>query len=156
MSVPNVIFVDTSVFGEQRYNFQSAAMTAFLEVTKTAPPTLLFPAPTEQEIARHIQEQVDAVSKLRTRSSSGSEEFSIAGLDRSDDDEDGVQDPKDPQENEADQNQAKDRGDNVVDEHRDLEIERFFAVRIAAGPRFGFKKSEKSRAVLGCICRAFR
>ena len=60
-------------------------------------------------------------------------EFSIAGLDRSDDDEDGVQDPKDRQENEADQDQAKDRGDNVVDEHRDLEVERFFAVRIDLG-----------------------
>jgi hypothetical protein len=41
MSVPRVIFVDTSVFDEQCYNFQSAAMMAFLEATKTAPPTLL-------------------------------------------------------------------------------------------------------------------
>ena len=60
-------------------------------------------------------------------------EFSIARLDRSDDDEDGVQDPKDRQENEADQDQAKDRGDQVVDQHRDLEVERFFAVRIDLG-----------------------
>src|SRR5207244_2705466 len=60
-------------------------------------------------------------------------EFSIAGLDRSNDDEDGVQDPKDRQENEADQDQAKDRGDEGVDEHRDLEVERFLAVRIDFG-----------------------
>ena len=64
MSIPNVIFVDTSVFDEQRYNFQSAAMTAFLEATKTGSPTLLLPAPTEREITRHIQEQVDAASKV--------------------------------------------------------------------------------------------
>ncbi len=44
-----------------------------------------------------------------------------------------VQDPEDGQENEADQDQAKDRGDDVVDEHRDLEVERFFAVRIDLG-----------------------
>ena len=60
-------------------------------------------------------------------------EFSVARLDGGDDDEDGVQDPKDGQENEADQDEAKDRGDNVVDEHRDLEVERFFAVRIDLG-----------------------
>src|SRR5947207_1641413 len=60
-------------------------------------------------------------------------EFSIAGLDGGDDDEDGVQDPKDGQENEADQDEAKDPGDHVVDEHRDLEVERFLAVRIDLG-----------------------
>src|ERR1700674_4726593 len=60
-------------------------------------------------------------------------EFSVAGLDGGDDDEDSVQDPKDGQENEADQDQAKDRGDNVVNEHRDLEVERFLAVRTDLG-----------------------
>ncbi len=44
-----------------------------------------------------------------------------------------VQDPEDGQENEADQDQAKDRGDQVVDEHRDPEVERFFAVGIDLG-----------------------
>ena len=34
---------------------------------------------------------------------------------------------------EADQDQAKDRGDDVVDEHRDLEVERFLAVRVDLG-----------------------
>jgi len=64
MSVPRVIFVDTSIFDEQRYNFQSAAITAFLDAIKTARPTLLLPAPTEQEIIRHIREQVDEASKI--------------------------------------------------------------------------------------------
>src|SRR5437016_5280100 len=41
--------------------------------------------------------------------------FSIARLDGGNDDADGIQDPKDCQENEADQDQAKDGGDNVVD-----------------------------------------
>ena len=57
-------------------------------------------------------------------------EFAVARLDRGDDDEDGVQHPEDRQENEADQDQAKDGGDDVLDEHRDLEVECFFAVRI--------------------------
>lgn len=60
-------------------------------------------------------------------------ELPIAGLNRSDDDEDGVQDPKDRQENEADQDQTKDQRDDVVNEHRELEVERFFAVRINLG-----------------------
>jgi hypothetical protein len=59
-------------------------------------------------------------------------EFSVARLDGGDDDEDSVQDPKDGQENKADQDEAKDPGDHVVDEHRDLEVERSIAVRIAA------------------------
>src|SRR5256714_14770417 len=38
-------------------------------------------------------------------------EFSVAGLDGGDDDEDGVQDPEDGEENEADQDQTKNGGD---------------------------------------------
>jgi hypothetical protein len=63
MSVPEVIFIDTSVFDEQRYNFQSAAITAFLESLKGISPTLLLPDPTEREINRHITDQVDAAKK---------------------------------------------------------------------------------------------
>src|SRR5205814_8963594 len=59
--------------------------------------------------------------------------FSIARLDGGNDDADGIQDPKDGEKNEADQDEAKDGGDNVVDEHRDLEVERFFAVRVDLG-----------------------
>src|SRR2546423_1572226 len=60
-------------------------------------------------------------------------EFSVAGLDGGDDDEDGVQDPEDGEENEADQDQTKDGGDDIVDEHRDLEVDGFFAVRVDLG-----------------------
>jgi len=78
-------------------------------------------------------------------------EFSIACLDGGDDDEYRVQHPKDRQENEADQDQAKDRGDRVVDEHRDLEVERFFAVRIDLGRvvAFGQPDNERSEQVPG-------
>jgi hypothetical protein len=64
MSVPSVIFIDTSIFDEQRYNFQSAAITAFVESLKAVSPTLLLPDPTEREITRHIDEQVDAARKI--------------------------------------------------------------------------------------------
>ena len=60
-------------------------------------------------------------------------EFSVAGLDGGDNGEDNIQDPKDGQEKEADQDQAKDRGDDIVDEHGDLEVERLLAVRIDLG-----------------------
>jgi hypothetical protein len=50
MSVPRVIFIDTSIFDEQRYNFQSAAVTAFLDSIKAVSTTLLLPEPTEREI----------------------------------------------------------------------------------------------------------
>ena len=72
-------------------------------------------------------------------------EFSIAGLDRSDDDEDGVQDPKDRQENEADQDQAKDCGHRVVDQHRDLEIDSFLTVRVELGRFVAFDQPENER-----------
>src|SRR5699024_4848807 len=50
-------------------------------------------------------------------------EFSVARLDGGDDDEDRVQDPKDGQEKKADQDEAKNGGDHVVNEHGDLEVE---------------------------------
>jgi hypothetical protein len=37
------------------------------------------------------------------------------------------------EEDEADQDEAKDGGDEVIDEHRDLEIERFLAVGVDFG-----------------------
>ena len=60
-------------------------------------------------------------------------EFSVARLDGGDDDEDGVQDPKDGEKDEADQDEAENGGDEVVDEHRDLEVERFLAVSVDLG-----------------------
>ena len=73
-------------------------------------------------------------------------EFSVARLDGGDDGEDNVQDPKDRQENEPDQDEAEDRGDDVVDEHRDLEIERFFAVRVDLGRVAALDQPDDERA----------
>lgn len=72
-------------------------------------------------------------------------EFSIARLDGGDDDKDSIQDPEDRQENEADQDEAKNRGDRVVDEHRDLEVERFLAVRIDLGRLVAFDQPDDER-----------
>jgi len=78
-------------------------------------------------------------------------EFSIARLDGRDDDKNRVQHPKDRQKSEPDQDQAKDCGDDVVDEHRDLEVERFFAVRVDLGRvvPFGQPDNERSEQVPG-------
>src|ERR1700680_1495469 len=80
-------------------------------------------------------------------------EFSIARLDGGDDDEYRVEHPKDRQKNEPDQDKTKDRGDEVVDEHRDLEVERFFAVRIDLGRvvAFGQPDNERSAQVPGAM-----
>src|SRR3954471_13871764 len=53
-------------------------------------------------------------------------EFSVATLDGGDDDEDGVQDQKDGEENEADLVYKQKTAYEIVDEHRDLEVHGFF------------------------------
>jgi hypothetical protein len=60
MSVPSVIFVDTSIFDGQKYNFGSAFLTSFVGAVKGRGIMLLLPAPTEGEIDRHIDSQVEA------------------------------------------------------------------------------------------------
>ena len=72
-------------------------------------------------------------------------EFSVARLDGGDDGEDNVQDPKDSEKNEADQDEAKDRGDRVVDEHRDLEVERFLSVRVDLGRLVALDQPDNER-----------
>ena len=78
-------------------------------------------------------------------------EFSLTCLNGGDDDKDRVQHPKSRQKKEPDQDKAKDRGDEVVDEHRDLEVERFFAVRIDLGrvATLGQPDNERSEQVPG-------
>ena len=60
-------------------------------------------------------------------------ELAVARMDRGDDYQDSVQDPKDSEEDKTNQDQAENCGDEVVDEHRDLEIERFLAMSIDLG-----------------------
>ena len=64
MSTTNAIFIDTSIFDEQNYNFSSASMSAFLEVVKDQNMILLLPDPTRREIERHIEERSEEVIKV--------------------------------------------------------------------------------------------
>ena len=56
-----------------------------------------------------------------------------------------MQEKKEGQENEADEDEAKDRGDDVVEEHRDLEVERVFAVGIDIGRGVAFEQLDDER-----------
>jgi hypothetical protein len=57
MSCPRVIFLDTSIFDSQRYNFASNAFEAFLKAVSANEFLLLLPDCTEQEIKRHIEKK---------------------------------------------------------------------------------------------------
>lgn len=63
MSVPTAIFIDTSIFYEQNYNFSSATMSAFLKVAEDSKLTLLLPDTTQREIERHIKDRSQEVIK---------------------------------------------------------------------------------------------
>ena len=57
----------------------------------------------------------------------------MTGFHRRDDDKHRVQDPERDQDRNAYEHDAKDRGDRVVDQHRDLKIKRLFPVGIDLG-----------------------
>jgi hypothetical protein len=63
LSVPNTIFVDSSVLDEQNYNFGSSALAPFVSAAKEHKLTLLLPDPTLREITRHIDERSKEVVK---------------------------------------------------------------------------------------------
>ena len=69
MTVPNVVFIDTSVFDGQNYNYESSAFASFMPVAKNRGLTFLLPHPIELELQRHIKERVqeaaDAMGKAR-------------------------------------------------------------------------------------------
>ena len=56
--------------------------------------------------------------------------LSFAGLNRCNDDQHGVQHPEGYQDWNPNQEDAENRGDRVVNQHRDLEIQRFLSVRV--------------------------
>jgi hypothetical protein len=65
MSVPNVIFVDTCVFDEQNYNFDSLALSSFIAAVKGHSFVLLLPDPIQREVNRHIKTRsLDALKAL--------------------------------------------------------------------------------------------
>jgi hypothetical protein len=58
MSIPTAVFLDTSVFDGQQYNFHSTALATFVPACAKRSLTLLLPDPTEREIRRHLLERV--------------------------------------------------------------------------------------------------
>jgi hypothetical protein len=66
MSVPQFIFLDTTVFAGQTYNFESVALKTFVSAVQTKGGiTLLLPDPAEREVHRHIRERsAQALSAL--------------------------------------------------------------------------------------------
>jgi len=65
MSLPSAVFLDTSVFAGQQYNFSSTALASFIPVSKKHALKLLLPDPTEREIVRQIRERSqDALKAL--------------------------------------------------------------------------------------------
>lgn len=61
MSMPTAVFLDTSVFDGQQYNFQSTALATFVAACANRSLTLLLPDPTEREIKRHLRERIAEV-----------------------------------------------------------------------------------------------
>ena len=72
--------------------------------------------------------------------------LSFAGLNRCDDDQHGVQHPERYQDWNPDQEDAENRGNCVVNQHRDLEIQRFLAVCIYLGRVAAFYQPDDERA----------
>ena len=61
MSVPNNVFIDTSIFDQQSYNFDSAAFRPFIAAISGKGFSLILPDPTSREVRKHIAERADAV-----------------------------------------------------------------------------------------------
>jgi len=60
MSYPKIIFIDTCIFDAICYNFSAPTVKAFCEAVNGKKLQLLLPDPTEREIRRHIDEQVES------------------------------------------------------------------------------------------------
>ena len=54
MSIPTAVFIDTSVFRGQSYNFSSTAFSTFVPACKHRNLTLLLPDPMEREVNRQM------------------------------------------------------------------------------------------------------
>lgn len=57
MTIPFTLFIDTNIFDESSYNFQSASIKAFRQAIKSKSMKLVLPDPIEREINRHISER---------------------------------------------------------------------------------------------------
>jgi hypothetical protein len=61
MSTPTILFLDTTAFDQNQYNFGSTEFEALLSAAKERRLTLLLPDPTERELNRHIEEKARAI-----------------------------------------------------------------------------------------------
>ena len=73
-------------------------------------------------------------------------QFSFTRFHRSDDHEHDVQNPERDQNRDADQNKAEHECDRVINQHRDLEIERFLSVRVDFARIAAFDQPNNQRA----------
>lgn len=64
MSIPTAVFLDTTVFDGQQYNFRSTALATFVPACVKRSLTLLLPDPTEREIRRHLRERITEVLNM--------------------------------------------------------------------------------------------
>ena len=60
-------------------------------------------------------------------------EFAFAGLNRRDDDEHNVENVQQKENEKSDQDETENSGDHIVNQHRQLEIDRLLAVRVDFG-----------------------
>ena len=60
-------------------------------------------------------------------------EFAFAGLNRRDDDEHDVENVQQKENEKSDQDETENSGDHIVNQHRQLKVERLFAVDIDLG-----------------------
>jgi PIN domain len=71
MSTPSAVFIDTSIFAGQQYNYGSTALATFIPAAKSAGMNLLLPNPTEREVRRQIRarakEALEALEVARRR-----------------------------------------------------------------------------------------
>ncbi len=63
MKTNRIIFLDTSIFDRQNYNFNSREFTLLKEQFPAKSIKLLLPEPTEQEVERHLKARVADVDK---------------------------------------------------------------------------------------------
>jgi hypothetical protein len=64
-SLPRAIFIDACIFDQEKFQFASPQITAFIDATRKKELKLLLPAPTRQEIEDHISNGAErAISAL--------------------------------------------------------------------------------------------
>jgi hypothetical protein len=64
MSIPTAVFLDTSVFDGQSFNFSSTAFSTFVPACIVRDVKLLLPDPTEREVTRHMTERSAEAMRL--------------------------------------------------------------------------------------------